>query len=296
MLSSSVADIVCLLRHLTEALRPFAKARGLELFYFPDREEWMMEHDPEMIVRDLTSLICRIAALMPEQQVITIRSQVTQTREAGRFTVLINNTGIDLSIVSEIPRACKQPVGVRSAGIAGTEFEWSWTTSEVTPEPANTPQPSPQNSPPSGIFLPAFYSEIRKRLQSHFTQSENLVATLAIYHPKEAVFLREVNAMIEANLDSEGFDVAQLSAAMNMSRVQLYRRLKPLIRQAPAEYIKLIRLQKAKDLLETTGLRIGEVAWRTGFQSQSHFTKVFTEHYGMPPSLFCRNSRNVTKE
>lgn len=297
MLSSSVADIVCLLRHLTEALRPFAKARGLELSYLPDREEWLVEHDPEMIVKDLTSLICRIAALMPEHQVITIRSEVIQTIETDRIAVCIDNTGIDLSIVNEIPGSCRQPVTVRSAGTTGTVFELSWTFNRrETPTPVTSPQPAPHAGPSPGLFLPAFYSEIRKRLQSHFTQSENLVAGLSIYHPKEAAFLRQVNAMIEANLGSEGFDVAQLSAAMNMSRVQLYRRLKPLIRQAPAEYIKRIRLQKAKELLETTGLRIGEVAYRTGFQSQSHFTKVFTEHYGMPPSLFSRNNRNVTKE
>src|SRR5690349_19544611 len=127
MLSTSVADIICLLQHLTEALRPFTKARGLELSYFPDREEWTVEYDPEMIVRDLTSLICRIAALMPEHQVITIRSQVTETTEADRFTVCISNTGINLSVVNEISQACKQPVTVRSAGNAGTVFELSWT-------------------------------------------------------------------------------------------------------------------------------------------------------------------------
>jgi transcriptional regulator GlxA family with amidase domain len=138
---------------------------------------------------------------------------------------------------------------------------------------------------------PPFYAEMRKRLQSHFARSEQLVAALSLHQPKEARFLREVNAIIESSMDREGFDVGQLSTALCMSRVQLYRKLKLLIRQSPAEYIKLLRLQKAKEMLETTDLRIGEVADRTGFQSQSHFTRVFTDRYGMPPSLFSRGKK-----
>jgi len=136
-----------------------------------------------------------------------------------------------------------------------------------------------------------FYAEMRKRLQSHFSRSEQLVATLSLHQPKEACFLREVNALIESNMDREGFDVGQLSTALCMSRVQLYRKLKSLIRQTPADYIKALRLRKAKGLLETTDLRIGEIAFQTGFRSQSHFTRVFTEQYAMSPSLFSRSKK-----
>jgi AraC-like DNA-binding protein len=297
MTRSSVTDIVCLLRHLVEALRPFAKARKVELSFHPDREEWVVDHNPEKIVADFAPLICHIIAYMPEHHQIRIRTQVLQESEGDKFRVSIQNTGIDLSYVNEIPLACRQPLKVIGAGTSGTTFELAWSFArEETAGPSTVISPARQPGQQPETFLPAFYAEIRKRLQSHFTKSENIVAALSIYHPKEASFLREVNAIIEANLDTEGFDVARLSASMNMSRVQLYRRLKPLIRQAPAEYIKLLRLQKAKQLLETTGLRMGEIAYRTGFQSQSHFTKVFTDQYGMPPSLFSRNNRNVTKQ
>ena len=81
-----------------------------------------------------------------------------------------------------------------------------------------------------------------------------------------------------------------------MSRTQLFRRLKPLIRQAPAHYIKTMRLQKAKELLETTDLTVSEVAFKTGFRTASHFTKVFLQQYDVLPSLFRRGSKPATNE
>jgi transcriptional regulator GlxA family with amidase domain len=144
--------------------------------------------------------------------------------------------------------------------------------------------------------LPKFYAEVRKRLHSHFTQAEKLVAALSDNRPREAAFLQKINALIFANLEDEQFDSTALCKAMAMSRTQLFRRLKPLIRQAPAHYIKTIRLQKAKALLETTDLTVGEVAFKTGFQTPSHFTKVFLQQYGVLPSLFRRGGKPATNE
>jgi transcriptional regulator GlxA family with amidase domain len=83
---------------------------------------------------------------------------------------------------------------------------------------------------------------------------------------------------------------------MNMSRTQLFRRLKPLIQQPPAKYIKSIRLQKAKELLETTDITVGDAAFKTGFQTQSHFTKAFVDSFGFRPSAIKRKNGHATNE
>lgn len=140
-----------------------------------------------------------------------------------------------------------------------------------------------------GPAPPHFYAEIRKRLSIHFSKAEQLVANLAISNPREAAFLRKVNALILQNIGNPRMDANFISDAMHMSRTQLFRRLKPIIRQSPGNYIKALKLQKAKELFQTTDLRINEVAFKTGFESPSHFTKSFVRHFGVKPSLFCRN-------
>ena len=145
-------------------------------------------------------------------------------------------------------------------------------------------------------IIPEYYDEIRKRLRSHFSKADNLVAQLSILYPREAAFLQKINAVIIANMENELFDASALSREMNMSRTSLFRRLKPLIQQPPATYIKTIRLQKAKELLETTDITVGDAAFKTGFQTQSHFSKAFTEMFGFLPSAIRRKNHSATKE
>jgi AraC-like DNA-binding protein len=148
----------------------------------------------------------------------------------------------------------------------------------------------------SGNNLPPFYVEIQRRLRAHFTQADKLIAALAQNQPHEAAFMQKVNALINANLQKESFDTNALCKAMSMSRTQLFRRVKFLIRQAPAHHIKNMRLQRAKELLETTDLTVSEIAFKTGFQTASHFTKIFQKQYGILPSVFRRDNTPATNE
>jgi len=83
---------------------------------------------------------------------------------------------------------------------------------------------------------------------------------------------------------------------MAMSRAQLLRRLKSLIGNSPGFYIKTMRLEKAKELLETTDLSVSEAAFKTGFGTPSNFSKVFSEKYGITPSQFRRINPNATNK
>ncbi|GAO44144.1 helix-turn-helix transcriptional regulator [Flavihumibacter petaseus] len=142
---------------------------------------------------------------------------------------------------------------------------------------------------PAAFKVPLFYAEIRKRLQAHLTDADSLVTLTRVFDPSSAQFLKKVNELIVAHIRDPQFDCIHLADALHISRSQLFRRLKSIIGQAPATYIKIIRLQQAKKLLETQDYRVSEVALATGFESASHFTKVFTEQFGINPSLAKRN-------
>ena len=96
-----------------------------------------------------------------------------------------------------------------------------------------------------------------------------------------------------ANLDREGFDTISLGKALALSRSQLYRRIKPLTGCAPAKYIRHVRLQTAKKYLSNKDLSIGEVAFRTGFINQSHFTRLFRKRFGVNPSDLRKNQKTA---
>lgn len=137
-------------------------------------------------------------------------------------------------------------------------------------------------------LVPAFHEKLKQRLRAHFIAPENSERPTTSQIAVADAFLSRVNSIIQNRLDDEQFDMVSLSRDMLLSRSQLYRRLKPLIKQSPAQYIKFVRLQKAKELLEQTDSPVGEIAFRTGFVNQSHFTRSFQKEFGVNPSAFRR--------
>ena len=70
---------------------------------------------------------------------------------------------------------------------------------------------------------------------------------------------------------------------MNLSRVQLYRKVKNLTGSSPVELLRTTRLNRAYQLLLTTDKSVSEVAYDVGFTAPSYFTKCFKEEFGMLP-------------
>jgi transcriptional regulator GlxA family with amidase domain len=101
---------------------------------------------------------------------------------------------------------------------------------------------------------------------------------------KEDSFIKQVHEILIQNLDDEEFGIIELSRSMGMSRSQLYRKFSALTEFTVHQFIKKLRLQKAKELLLTTNLNVTEVALDTGFKNLSHFSKVFQEEFGASPT------------
>jgi len=99
-----------------------------------------------------------------------------------------------------------------------------------------------------------------------------------------AQFLEKLQNTIFENLAQEDFNTTHLCRALTTSRSQLHRKLKALTGFATADYIRHIRLQKAKILLTTTQLSIGEISVKVGFKTQAHFSQTFSKEFGYAPS------------
>src|SRR5688572_9663430 len=289
MIHPATTDIIELLKQLVSMLQPFAQSHGIELRFASNEKKLLLSFRPDLVIKDMTTLICQIISYTPQGNAVTL----TADFEKREFKITITNTGIDLSHVAEIVRECKQQVFIKG------DKEKKKTFFELTLPVTVNEELEKNNKPAEHVtkkVIPDYYDEIRKRLRSHFAKADNLVAQLSILYPKEAAFLQKINAVIIANIENELFYGSVLSREMNMSRAGLFRRLKPLIQQPPAKYIRTIRLQKAKEWLETTDISVGEAAFKTGFQTQSHFSKAFSEMFGFLPSAIRRKNQSATKE
>lgn len=106
-------------------------------------------------------------------------------------------------------------------------------------------------------------------------------------------FLRKAIETIEKNIDNADYSVEQFSSDLCMSRMNMYRKLQALTSQKPSEFIRDIRLKKAKELMRTTDLSVSEIVDRVGFGTSRYFSKCFKDKYGISPSQY-RSHDNAT--
>lgn len=99
-------------------------------------------------------------------------------------------------------------------------------------------------------------------------------------------FLETVNQYIANNLSDSDASVEGMSDALNMSRVQLYKRMVSLTGTTPSEYMRAKRIKRAEELIRTGEYNVSEIAYLVGFNNPRYFSKYFQDTYGMTPSQY----------
>jgi AraC-like DNA-binding protein len=80
---------------------------------------------------------------------------------------------------------------------------------------------------------------------------------------------------------------------MNMSRIQLYRKVNSITNKGPADMIRKIRLHHSKELLKNSDLTVGEVAVKVGYSESSSFIRAFVQEYGISPLNFAKTTKHL---
>jgi AraC-like DNA-binding protein len=128
--------------------------------------------------------------------------------------------------------------------------------------------------------------ELRKRLYERYRSLEKFPETSDVNIKKEDDFMIKVRQVLETNLQDDEFGISHLCRELAVSQSQLYKKIKSLSNITIADYFKLLRLHKARELLLTTSLNVTEVAYAAGFKSLSYFSREFAHKFGKSPSEF----------
>lgn len=104
-------------------------------------------------------------------------------------------------------------------------------------------------------------------------------------------FIRKLNAYISDNISIEHMNMDQVAAAMNMSYISMYRKIKLLTGMVPLDYVKIFRLKRAAELLKQDNLQIQEISYQVGFSSPAYFSSCFSKYYKMSPSDYVKDGK-----
>ena len=137
----------------------------------------------------------------------------------------------------------------------------------------------------------------RERLKRWFSQAANQQeqpAEAEALSTLDSKFMSEMKEQVERHMADKEFNVDSLCRQMGLSRTSLYNKVKALTDESPADYMRLIRLQKAAEMLKTGRQTVAEVAERTGFNDAKYFREVFKRYYHTSPTQFAKQDNDAS--
>jgi len=98
--------------------------------------------------------------------------------------------------------------------------------------------------------------------------------------------VQNATRFVEENISRNDLSVEEMSRALGMSRVHLYKKLVAITGKTPIEFIRVIRLKRAAQLLRESQQNVSEIAYQVGFNNPKYFSKYFKDEYGVLPSVY----------
>lgn len=136
--------------------------------------------------------------------------------------------------------------------------------------------------------------EQREKLQYKFAHEPGMIPTTICTTNKDSEFITKIHAIIEKHIDDADFSIDDFARAVHMGRTIFYKKIKGITNYSPNEYLRIVRLKKATELLKATELNVSEIAYQVGFNDPDYFSKCFREQFGMRPTQFRQEEENRT--
>lgn len=111
--------------------------------------------------------------------------------------------------------------------------------------------------------------------------------------PRDETFLKQVIQIVENGMIDPDFNIDAVSETINMGRTTFYRKFKSLTGLAPVEFVRDMRLQRGKQLLDAGETNISIVAYSVGFNNAKYFSTCFKEKYHISPSTYLNSKESA---
>ncbi|WP_186826919.1 hybrid sensor histidine kinase/response regulator transcription factor [Seonamhaeicola algicola] len=130
--------------------------------------------------------------------------------------------------------------------------------------------------------------ETRALMRKRFQTEKELTPEKVTLNSLDEAFLKKIMDLMEANMGNDSYWVDNLVEDMNTSRSTFFRKLKKLTGQSPNDFIRMVRLKRAAQLLEQNELTIAQVSYMVGFSDPGYFGKCFRKFFGDSPSNYIK--------
>lgn len=131
----------------------------------------------------------------------------------------------------------------------------------------------------------------RERLKQKFSKEAQTVRSAMCANDQDQMFVRRLDAVIYPRLGEQDLSVDKVAGLLRMGRTLFYRKVRGVTGYTPNDYIRVLRMKKAAELLAKGDNNVSEVAYAVGFDNPYYFSKCFKAQYGMPPSQYIKQEQ-----
>ncbi|MBE15682.1 MAG: AraC family transcriptional regulator [Dokdonia sp.] len=141
------------------------------------------------------------------------------------------------------------------------------------------------------VYLEAKAYEIFVHQLKQYIDDQNGPENRKILRRSTIENVQKAAEIIKAELDSV-INVTALANRVGLNQNTLQNGFQVLFKTSVNEYIKNLRVETAKELLEHSDLNITQITYKVGINSRSYFSKLFKKKYGITPKTYLSKTRN----
>lgn len=128
--------------------------------------------------------------------------------------------------------------------------------------------------------------EQREKLQRKFATEPGALQPLISTTDRDKLFLDKIHAIVEKNMGDADFKLEIYASTLGIGRTTFYNKLKGIVGCSPNEYVRILRMKRAAELLITTDLNVSEIGFQVGINDPFYFSKCFKNTFSKSPSQY----------
>lgn len=135
--------------------------------------------------------------------------------------------------------------------------------------------------------------EQREKLREKFSHDPNMIRPAICTSDKDKEFADKLQRIMEQQIGNAEFTIDEFASMMGLGRTVFYRKTRGVTGYAPNEYIRIVRMKKAAELLRENRFKVAEVSYQVGINDPFYFSKCFKRQFGVSPSAYVRGTEET---
>ena len=128
----------------------------------------------------------------------------------------------------------------------------------------------------------------RERLKQKFGKAPQTIRSAMVGNEQDQLFVKRLDAVIFSRIGEQDLSVDKVAGLLRMGRTIFYKKVRGVTGYTPNDYIRVIRMRRASELLKEGEMNVSEIAYAVGFDNPYYFSKCFKAQFGVPPSQYAK--------